>query len=104
MSVNLGPYRSAQSPSTSLVNRKLCIADLGLREEHFGLQGHCESATEFGNVANAWIKCRSVVLRDRRLGEPRHRLTVTKHCSVGVAFMKVIGEQQRVVSCFDQTT
>jgi hypothetical protein len=33
-SQSLGPRRSAQSPSTSLENRKQCIAALVLRVEH----------------------------------------------------------------------
>lgn len=40
---------------------------------------------EFGNVANARIERRTVALRQRRLGEPRQRLTVSKHWSVGFA-------------------
>jgi hypothetical protein len=40
---------------------------------------------EFGNVANARIKRRPVAFRERRLGKPHRRFTVSKHWSLGFA-------------------
>jgi hypothetical protein len=51
----------------------------------FQVQGSCESDTEFVNDENARIKCRSIALRERHLGECQQRLAVSKHWSVGLA-------------------